>query len=360
MKTNLFFLSGNFYGILMLLFLLNACDQGEYYSPTENANRSIEHDKAIIEAMGFDTTSLIDVGDFYIVEGDVMFNKEDLNSYVQTKQAHYIHLINSDYQSSITVGVDASIPTSGEGNWRTEVQQAISVWNSVNRCTINMTYTTLPNPDILVRSDNGSLPDGIPASAFYPQGNGKPGSTVRINTDFGTVPSIEKKFIMTHELGHCLGLGHTDWQTDSASNSGIFNIPNTPTIDANSIMNSHYYRNNVPTALSNYDKVAIVTLYHHPFTGSLLNFPLTVPLPNGAETATISVQSNQSNLTYYWSTSGALSSLSQGQGTSSYTVYPDSPSTFAVSVTLTNPYGEKLYVYRSIDGTAYSQYSYGL
>jgi hypothetical protein len=357
MKHNVNFFIRYSCGIL-LLFLLNACTQEEYISyPTENLNSAIEHDKAIIESMGFDTASLVDMGDFYLVEGDIMFDKEELASLVLTKQARVNSLISSAKQSSITVGIDASIPTSGKDNWRTEIQQAIAVWNSVNRCTIQMTYTTASNPSILIRSDFGDFDNSTIAAASWPS-NGNPGSLIRINLDSQdnyAYSSNEKKYAMIHELGHCLGLKHTDWLSNNEPSATT--IEGTPTVDSSSIMNSHL-PNNPSAELSYYDKVAIVMLYHNPFTGYLLNFPITLFENDLNKALTITAISNQSNLTYLWGTSGALVNSSSGQGTPYYTVSPGSLITFSAYVTLTNPYGEKLYIFQSIDGTSFSKYSY--
>ena len=74
----------------------------------------------------------------------------------------------------------------------------------------------------------------------------KPGKEIFINSSFYTnidtyLTLKQKIFLLMHELGHNLGLRHTDCFMKGEGNGsyGMVKIPNTPEIDQVSYMNSN-------------------------------------------------------------------------------------------------------------------------
>ena len=138
--------------------------------------------KAIIVGMGFREDMIDDYGDFFLVEGDISFDKADLVKRVDSRQAQTTYLVSDP--TDVTVRIDSSIPTSGIDNWRTEIAQSIGDWNSINSSCINLRLITTGTADIIIRSDSGALADNVIAAAEFPSSSGAPGYRIRINLNF--------------------------------------------------------------------------------------------------------------------------------------------------------------------------------
>ncbi|WP_298760088.1 M57 family metalloprotease [uncultured Psychroserpens sp.] len=207
-------------------------------------NRNAVIDKLIEK--GYARETIIELDDFYLVGGDLMFSK-DINDYIQEddfleRHAHTNNLVSQANVTSMTVFIDNSIPQLGTDNWRNEIIQAMDDWSTIDDNCVDFTITLNSNTaDIIVRSDNNSLPNTTIASAGFPTNN-QPHNEILINLDFlsnMTVTTGQKRYNMVHEFGHCIGFRHTNWDArgEGVGPVGANLIPGTPNQDPNSVMN---------------------------------------------------------------------------------------------------------------------------
>lgn len=228
--------------ILSIMLLLISCNDVDIFDTTNpnylNGEKSVCV-KDIIYSWGFDTLDILDCGSYYVVEGDIQINKENLYTIEDTRGYHAT--LYTPKHSYITIGVDGTtIPQSSL--WVTAIQDVIGIYNCYAP-TLHLSYA-VENPDIVLSKDTlyynicamGEFPMENPSSLF--------GRTIKINSLFyqnidNYLNHSQKVFLLMHELGHNLGLRHSDCLFNNEYNTaGAVLIPNTPTNDMNSYMKS--------------------------------------------------------------------------------------------------------------------------
>lgn len=164
-----------------------------------------------------------------------------------------------------------------------EINDALSLWNSVPNSRINFTLTSGSTHDILIM--NADLGTNRYGSAYFPI-NGRPGQIVFINlNEISGWPSLHIRKVIAHELGHTIGFRHTDWfrapnpeslsgvLPDNGARYSAMHILGTPIgTDPNSLMNRGTVPGAIgPTSLSSYDILALQFLYpaNPPVTGTV-------------------------------------------------------------------------------------------
>jgi len=112
---------------------------------------------------------------------------------------------------------------------------------------------------------------GVGGSAGFPYG-GRPYGTINIGTGLQGYSVDVNEHVITHELGHCIGLRHSDYYNRSIScgsggnegsaGVGAIHIPGTPTTATvgGSIMNA-CFRSSETGEFSSSDIIALETLY---------------------------------------------------------------------------------------------------
>ena len=254
-----------------------ACEKEEIIEVEDNKEVSTEVINQV-ESLHFNPTDL-SIGtvklldgseqEAYIIEGDIAITAEQLFSMktgdLREKQYRTCNLVSSPQ----TIDV---IGYTGSGNalsskMQTALQWAVANYNRLNLgLQFNLTFgTNYQYKDIVVYQVSGDA-GGM---AGFPSG-GAPYKWVQIFSGIESYSTNVVEHVITHEMGHCIGLRHTDWATrascgsgqgEGANPDGAVHIPGTPTgYDANSLMKA-CFSGSEDGEFGYYDQVALDYLY---------------------------------------------------------------------------------------------------
>ena len=190
----------------------------------------------LLYSRGYEKGTIYETEEYFLAPPDLFYSK-DIKDYdvtdtgVNPKQAFNTGALVSLDRMRINVFLDASIGT----DLQTQSVNAINELNGINNCALFFVRVFNANQaHITIRSDFGVEGTNVLGRAGFPS-NGRPFDLVTLNVDriddFGA--DIRRNVII-HELGHCVGLRHTNWQANGER--GAVNIPGTSAFDSGSIM----------------------------------------------------------------------------------------------------------------------------
>jgi hypothetical protein len=221
----------------LFVILFSACSQKDKElkdtTPADNTAEMTEY----LVSQGFDAKKIVYEKDRVVVESDIIMTIPELKARVaqwkkdgatgpQTEQRRNTYIVSNTYNTNVRFYIEPSVPA----DWRTAIQGAVNNWNAVNGTRLGMSIISSPS-GVYTRVFMGFESANWIARAYLPTSNGRPGVSVEINSNYNSLPASQKLFAITHEFGHTIGFHHTN-QTSGT------HIPGTPTVDANSVMNS--------------------------------------------------------------------------------------------------------------------------
>ncbi len=206
-------------------------------------------DLRLVEKKKFDGTDQ----KYYIVEGDIWIPQNEVNRLISsksdTKQYHANNVV--DNYKTITVrGVNTG-PEALSGSQRTQLSLAIQNYNDLDiGLTFVLTFGNRDNSkDINATQISINVPGGI---GDYPSA-GNPGPEVKIFSRTRLSEPQVVRHIWMHELGHTLGLRHTDWFSRQSCNS----TPNPEDVNSPSNPNSNG-TNHIPGTPTGFDPTSLM------------------------------------------------------------------------------------------------------
>jgi len=257
-----------FYTTVFLLFL-TGCSK----NPIEKEGRLDLSDKDlsnIVSTLGFDTTGMSVFGDTILVEGDIILYKS-LLAKTRPRQATTT-TVTGYSKTHLRIFVPQSLAS--EENLILDAFREFTKARAEGSTT-NLTFEitrAVTVGDVLIRYTTLKDSPGVCAFAEFPTVSGSNlnvGRNITINSrQWRNLNSSQKKQLIIHEFGHCIGLRHTNWiglgeSAGSYVNGqyiGAYTVPGTPNSTTNpdplSVFNGgtcgHSWN-----GFSEYDKVAI-------------------------------------------------------------------------------------------------------
>ncbi|GAB2830307.1 zinc metalloprotease [Ferruginibacter profundus] len=222
------------------------------YSCKKTANTETTADpisaevKAKITNLGFSAANVQKTDDGYLVEGDIELTDELLNS---TPNQTLLRIAgNEQYRTTnLVTGLPRVIKINVSNLGTAFIQGTDLAIARYNALGLKMTFQRVTSgaSNITIKGFNQGPSGGYITlgSSGFPTSNGNPYGTIKMNTNqyaYGTNPDVNYVgSVIQHELGHCIGMRHTDYYdrsyscggaatNEGASNIGAILIPGTP------------------------------------------------------------------------------------------------------------------------------------
>ena len=219
--------------------------------------------KAQFLRLGFDPSDLIMQGEDYWIEGDIVVSPETLNEMLSSEpntasgpegeQWRYSKGIVSHHMKTIRIS-----PTDNGIRFLRGIDRAIHNFNSLSLLSFEMVRVPVGAPSDIIISRFASRKGDPHGSAQLPR-RGRPGYRIKIYSDVFNYSDNYIEGVITHELGHAVGLRHSNPTSRELKTSVL--IPNTPRYDPLSIMSGTGISASHDGEFSKYDRRAIQIIY---------------------------------------------------------------------------------------------------
>ena len=225
-----------FFGICgsCLLFFAISCKKAENTSAKQEGVP--EEVKAKILALGMTAEGAYKSDGGYIVEGDIFLDDAMLNS-VPDQQSIIVAGEEHYRTTNLVTGLPRTITVRYSGT-TTSISNAInSAISRYNARSLRLTFLRVSSGGNIVVSNVSGV--SYIASAGFPSG-GNPYGSIRFNTAYAGWNSSTLTSVLAHEMGHCIGMRHTDLAcrqyscggspvNEGSAGVGAIHIPGTPT-----------------------------------------------------------------------------------------------------------------------------------
>ncbi|THU35986.1 hypothetical protein FAM09_21600 [Niastella caeni] len=242
---------------------------------TEQMTHAINEDHPVFQQMikaGFDKKNIVEYADRFVAEEDIIFYKKEPIAAGEhmTEQARTPYLVSASY-NNVTVFLNTASFGSIGTNLSNALNAAIASYNAIGT-GIAFTRVASASGALIQIVRNNGIGANVCGQAGFPFSNGQPFNIININESFlvssGYSSQSQLTLLLAHEMGHCIGLRHTNWQVLGEGFAPT--IGATPLTDASSAMNGATC-GAFWAGLSANDITALRILYSSTNLGAVLN-----------------------------------------------------------------------------------------
>ena len=265
---------------LGLIAVIVSCNKSDSAQPAPNELSKDE--KSLIMKAGFNENWAERSGDGYLIEGDILLTKDQLQQMAASAPSHNLIVANEEHYRTyelvntggtvrtITISMGSGFPS----YYSTGLDQSIARYNSYN---LNIRFQRVASGgEIHISGKNLGVYMGgciLGQAAGFPT-NGNPASGFTLSTSrcatnyISTADKADE--VIAHEIGHCIGFRHTDYVNrascgstsgESAGTIGAVHIAGTPTSVAGSYNSWMMACTNGSPVFNAEDGVALTTVY---------------------------------------------------------------------------------------------------
>lgn len=305
---------------MVLVLLFSSCSNKTGLTPASGKVPS--EIAAKVWKLGFDTSSIVKQDDGYLVEGDIFISGKDLGKVLDKSMLLRIAGSEQYRTTNLVTGIPRTISISVSNLPAAYTQAADEAIARYNNLRLGLTFQRVSSSASInivgyysvggLAAYSGNDPNSVPSG--YPSG-GNPASQINLNIYyFATLTQAVAASIIQHEMGHCIGLRHTDYMDryfscgqihydEGQAGVGAIQIPGTPsTAEAQSYMLSCGSLSESRSFVPN-DVIALAYLYntsHDPGSQPAYEFYHT-----GNTDHVLTVNANYQNIYAGWSYIGA-------------------------------------------------------
>lgn len=221
------------FAVVILAGAITSCQKTA--APETDPSVISQDERALVKAAGFDSNWFEKTADgSYLIEGDILLTKAQLNELAGTKPAYNFIIAGEEHYHTynmvktggtvrtITVSLGSGFPS----YYSTGLDQALARYNSLN-LSIHFQRVSSGGEIAITGANLGRSFGGgciLGQSAGFPDANGNPAPGFKLSTTKCATSYIntanKADEVMAHEIGHCIGFRHTDYVNRASCGSG--------------------------------------------------------------------------------------------------------------------------------------------